>query len=88
MEGGISDSDPTSEMAVSTLKQAVTEYNKSNNKALEFVRIENLTTQVVAGMMYRGVVVLSEGGSEVKYSFQVWAKVAGQGIEIKKFEQQ
>lgn len=84
--GGISQADVNKPEAIDAIKQAIAKHNTDASENLEFVKILELTQQVVAGMRYRAKVECTKDGAAKQYDVDVWVKVAGQGIEIQKFE--
>lgn len=84
--GGIKPTDVNKPEAVDAIKQAIAKHNTDASDNVEFVKILELSEQVVAGMRYRAKVECTKDGAAKQYDVDVWVKVAGQGIQIEKFE--
>lgn len=86
--GGVAQSDPNEEYTVNVFKNAIQKHNAANNDTLEFVKIVEVTKQVVSGFMFRGVVEVKKGADVLHYNCELWDKPGGQNLEVQKFEKQ
>ncbi|KAK4482780.1 hypothetical protein RD792_009949 [Penstemon davidsonii] len=64
---------------------AVDEHNKKQNALLEFKKVTNVKTQVVAGTMYHITVEAADGGKNKVYEAKVWVKPWMNFKEAKEF---
>ena len=86
--GGISQCSLDDELAIESINKAIDEHNQANNTSLTFDKFQSLTSQVVAGVRFRGVAQVRNQGIEELYNFDIWRKPGTQGIEVTKFLRQ
>nr|GMD26013.1 cysteine proteinase inhibitor A-like [Ipomoea batatas]GMD62287.1 cysteine proteinase inhibitor A-like [Ipomoea batatas] len=65
---------------------AVTENNKKANSELEFEKVLNVKTQVVAGTIYDITLVASDGGEKKVYEAKIWVKPWENFKELQEFK--
>ena len=82
MCGGVSPANPEDEGVVSAFKKALELGNEKNSLNLQFVKVLNATSQVVAGAIYEGDVETSDGVYHVK----LWSRPWLNAYELQEFK--
>lgn len=82
--GGHEAANPEDVNIINAFKQGLQAYNTEHNTALEFVKIESVTKQVVSGFKFQGVVELKDG----KYNFDIWQKAGGREVVVNSLTKQ
>ena len=85
MSGAIHPADPNRQWHIDIISKAV----KLHDPELELVNIEDLTQQIVAGSIFRGVLKAKKHDVTAKYNFDIWKKPGPDDeIEINSFTKQ
>lgn len=87
--GGIQSADPNNESANEAIKLAILQHNEKQNDNLEFVKVTELTSQVVAGSRFRATVECLKDGVTKPYFIDIWCKPGPdypKNFEVQKFE--
>ncbi|XP_042488238.1 cysteine proteinase inhibitor-like [Macadamia integrifolia] len=79
---GFQNSVETDELA----RFAIDEYNKKQNKVVEFGRVVNVKEQVVTGTIYYLTLEVVEGGKKTIYEAKVWVKPWMNFKELQEFK--
>jgi hypothetical protein len=84
--GGISQADPNDQHTVGVFKQAIAQHNAQAHDSLQFVRLREVTKQVVRGLNLCGKAECLKNGETVVYQLKIWAKPSNEPIEVQQFE--
>ena len=72
--GGISQADPSDQTAIEAISLAVKKHNTDTNENLEFQKIVELTSQVVAGTRFRATIECLQNGEAKQFDIDLWCK--------------
>lgn len=87
--GGIQQSDPNNESAREAIELAIKQHNEKENDNLVFQKIDELTSQVVAGSRFRATIECLKDKDVKHYFIDIWCKPGAnypRDFEVQKFE--
>lgn len=67
---------------ISLMRRVVIEQNKKNNTKIKFVKVLEMTSQIVSGTIWEGKIKTSGG----IYQVRVWGKLLNNEFEIEEFK--
>ncbi|KAK8893133.1 hypothetical protein M9Y10_021548 [Tritrichomonas musculus] len=87
--GGIQQADPKNESAQEAITLAIKQHNEKENDNLVFQKIDELTSQVVAGSRFRATIECLKDNAVKHYYIDIWCKPGAnypKDFEVKEFK--